>query len=63
MNVFFDCLWWWRQEVRGEPNPYTSVNQSAVGDLAAADSFSIFQDIFSYDENYFGMYQDTFSYA
>ena len=60
MNVFFDCLWWWRTEFRGEPDPFAPANQTAAGIVPALDSFAMFPDVFVYDENYFGMYDDTF---
>ncbi|KAJ9606353.1 hypothetical protein H2200_009314 [Cladophialophora chaetospira] len=60
MNVFFDCLWWWRQEFRGQPDPFGASSQAAAGSLPLIDPFAVFPDIFTYDENYFGMYDDTF---
>jgi hypothetical protein len=60
MNVFFDSLWWWRQEFLGQPDPFNSANQSAS---QVADALVGFPDIFSYDENYFGLYDNTLSFV
>ncbi len=62
MSVFFDCLWWWRQEFRGQPDPFVSqpsaVSQTAAESLTQpVDAFMMFPDGFDYDENYFGMYE------
>jgi transcriptional regulatory protein LEU3 len=55
MNVFFDCAWWWRQEFRGEPDPFATATQAT--DI---DQLANFPD-FVYDGNYFGLYGDALS--
>lgn len=48
MNSFFDCLWWWRQEFRGQRDPFAL----SQGDESPAVAFPEFQ---TWDENYFSM--------
>ena len=50
MNVFFDGLWWWRQEFRGQPDPFTTLTQPTMGGALGHDLFGAFPDMFSYDE-------------
>lgn len=64
MCAFFDLLWWWRQEFRGEPDPFTSqgpvVSQDYSEDLQPSDDpFLVFPEFLPYDENYFSIYGDS----
>lgn len=40
MGIVYDCLWYWRQEFHGEPNPYVEVGNSNNNHKFAVGSFS-----------------------
>lgn len=66
MCSLFDCLWWWRQEFRGQPDPFRvqtgTVNPPERGNnmlppsLPSDDTIWAFPDYFTLDENYFTMH-------
>lgn len=67
MSSFFDCLWWWRQEFAGEPNPFTSQlvsrQQNDSDDPTPSaqhvfDSDRAFSNLFTYDEDYFIFFEN-----
>jgi hypothetical protein len=54
-------MWWWRQEFRGEPNPFLpqapDVEQTHGNNLAEdSGPEQVFSDLFTLDQHYFGMY-------
>lgn len=56
-------MWWWRQEFRGEPNPFVSQQlcaESTHNDMLTEESGAefIFSELMTMDQHYFGMYPE-----
>ena len=75
MSCFFDCLWWWRQEFRGQRDPFAAQTSTAAHDddlitnavpQNEGMTYLGYPDTFTLDENYFGMFggfQEDFNYT